>query len=159
MSDYYDFLENIVDRKDHLDNYHIVVKGKIPFRRAHDAIQFLTDTFPDVTPMDGALVQDKQMCQTISQFSFYELIYLEHQMDDLIRAADANLQTLQREEAELEKKEQNIETTAALQTVRNHIIQAAGCRMGLSSAATLLHSRKFELLRLTDQPYDPEWRL
>lgn len=166
---YYDFLHHIPRADGETAHtayeYGGYIAGKrIPFKKGENAVSFVMDVWPELTPDDNPVIYDKEKAVQIAKVTAYELVYLRRCFDNAIAAKRAEYDGLCkrvnsfREIVENPEIKMGIWEQVQLKVLEKQVEGMRGYLEGMSDCWSIIHNRAFELLEISNEPYPPEWR-
>lgn len=137
---YYAFMATLGDKQ----NCHgFVVNGQVPFLSAPQAVAYVMQEFPELTPKDHPLEYNPVRCRELAAPLYTELVMLEQFVDKMREEAYGNTARLIKERDEIEVKD--ILGEVHREVKQKEVLRAIGRASGLSDAWQYLYGRKYEL--------------
>lgn len=140
---YYDMLDriNFEGRKD--INGQGFVALSIPFKKAGDAVTFILTDFPELTPADRAIDQNKPRCRELARTMQPEVERLLRCVERMQTTAKSKLDSLAAQRDEIQGRD--LLESVHKETLQEEVLRQSGYCAALHDVWRLLHNRRFEL--------------
>ena len=140
---YYDMLDriNFEGRKD--INGQGFVALSIPFKKAGDAVTFILTDFPELTPAERAIDQNKPRCRELANVMRPEVERLLHCVERMQTTARSKLDNLAAQRDG--KQDGDLLESVEKKVLQEQVLRQSGYCEALHDVWRLLHDRRFEL--------------
>ena len=140
---YYDMLDKIgYENKKDINGQGFVALA-IPFKGAGDAVTFILTDFPELTPADRAIEQNKPRCRELSQTIRPEVERLLHCVERMQTTARSKLDNLAAQRDG--KQDGDLLESVEKKVLQEQVLRQSGYCEALHDVWRLLHDRRYEL--------------
>lgn len=140
---YYDMLDKInYENKKDINGQGFVALA-IPFKGAGDAVTFILTDFPELTPADRAIEQNKPRCRELARTIRPEVERLLRCVERMQTKATDDLHSLAAQRDA--KDDRDLLESVQKQTIQEQVMRQQGYCEALHDVWRLLHDRRYEL--------------
>ena len=120
-----------------------VVGNKVPFKQASNAIKFVRNAMPAVTPDDGMILKSKEKCAELARAIRPELERLKLELDAKNEEARKKLESLAAQRDSIEEK--SLFDQVQKEVLHERVIEQIGYCTALHHVWQMLSDRAWEL--------------
>ena len=140
---YYDFLRSIDGT---MNPHYMVVLHQVPFISAQDAISYVMTRWPTARPEDHLITSDKIQAGLLATNLLPEMEMLLYKIEDMLEKARAEADRICKE---IEEQPNDLLGKVKRSVLREELTRQTGESSALHDVWQMLHSRKYELMRLS----------
>lgn len=120
-----------------------VVGNKVPFKQASNAIKFVRNAMPAVTPDDGMILKSKEKCAELARAIRPELERLKLELDAKNEEARKKLDALAAQRDSIEEK--SLFDQVQKEVLQERVVEQIGYCSALHAVWQMLSDRSWEL--------------